>query len=315
MLLAPPSLGSNGTATIPSQNVGQVENEGVEIEIAYRKSAGDFTYSLSGNVTFLTNEVKKLYDGNFIASRLYGRSSSEISRTYEGNPIGTFYGWKTDGLYQTQEEIDSDPNIANDPRLTNGLVQPGDVRFLDLTGDGIIDEKDRTIIGNPQPKITYGLNANIGYKGFDLTLFFLGVADVDIYNADRMQGIDPTYPFNMYAETVNRWNGPGTSNTIPRMTTERNNLNHRTSDMFVESGDFFRLKNITLGYTLPQSLTENLHLSRARFYITGQNVFVITKYNGMDPELGLVDGNTQVNVDYAQYPQSRTWTIGALLSF
>jgi TonB-linked SusC/RagA family outer membrane protein len=316
MLLSPPSLGSNGTASIPSQNVGQLENKGLEIELSYRKSSTTgFSYSLSGNATFITNKVTKLYNGNFIASKLYGRSSSEISRTYEGNPIGTFYGWRTDGLYQNAAEINNDPNISADPRRTEDLIQPGDVRFVDLNGDHIIDDKDRTIIGSPQPKLTYGFNASLGYKGFDLNLFFLGVGNVDIYNADRMQGIDPTYPFNMYAETINRWNGEGTSNSIPRMTTARNNLNHRTSDMFVESGSFFRLKNITLGYSLPTAIIEALHLSKARFYVTGQNVFIITKYNGMDPELGYVDGNKQVNVDYAQYPQARTWTIGAQLSF
>jgi TonB-dependent starch-binding outer membrane protein SusC len=315
MLLEPPSLGSNGTAQIPYQNVGELENKGLEIELSYRKSSTNFSYSLSGNATFITNKVTKLYNGNFIPSKLYGRSSSEITRTYEGHPLSTFYGWRTDGLYQNAGEIASDPNISDDPRREDGLIQPGDVRFVDLNGDHIIDDEDRTVIGSPQPKLTYGFTASAGYKGFDLTLFFLGVANVDIYNADRMQGIDPTYPFNMYAETINRWHGEGTSNSIPRMTTARDNLNHRTSDMFVESGAFFRLKNITLGYSLPASIIETLHLSKARFYITGQNVFIITKYNGMDPELGFIDGNRQVNVDYAQYPQARTWTIGAQLSF
>lgn len=316
MLLRPPALGSNGTANAPFQNVGELENKGVELEVSYRKiSSAGLSYSISGNATFLDNKVTKLYDGNFLASQLYGRSSSEITRTYEGHPISTFYGWRTNGLYQTQGEIESDPNIANDARRADGLIQPGDVRFLDLNGDQMIDDKDRTIIGSPIPKITYGLNATLGYKGIDLNLFFLGVADVDIYNADRMQGTDPTYPFNMYAETINRWHGEGTSTTIPRMTTERNNLNHRTSDMFVESGAFFRLKNITLGYSLPQGITEALRLTKARFYVTGQNVFIVTKYNGMDPELGLVENNLQINVDYAQYPQARTWTIGAQLSF
>lgn len=315
MLLAPPSLGSNGTATIPYRNVGQLENKGLEIEIGYRKSIGDFSYSISGNASFIKNKVDKLYDGNFVASTIYGRSSQEISRTYEGSPLASFYGWKTDGLYQTEEQINSDPALANDERHANGLIQPGDVKFVDINNDGMIDDKDRTIIGNPWPKITYGLNASAGYKNFDLTLFFLGVGGVDIYNADRMQGIDPTYPFNMYAETINRWHGAGTSNSIPRMTTARDNLNHRTSDMFVESGDFFRLKNITLGYTLPAGLTQPLHLTKARFYVTGQNVFVITKYSGMDPELGYIDGNKQINVDYAQYPQARTFTIGASLTF
>lgn len=315
MLLAPPSLGSNGTAAIPYQNVGQMENKGVELELSYRKASGDFAYSVSGNASYITNKVTKLYNGSFIASQLYGRSSSEISRTFEGEPVATFFGWKTNGLYQNQAEINSDPNISEDPRRADGQIKPGDVRFLDLNGDHLIDDKDRAIIGNPTPKLTYGINANGSYKGFDLGLFFLGSAKVDIYNADRMQGIDPTYPFNMYAETINRWHGEGTSNTIPRMTTERENLNHRTSDMFVESGAFFRLKNVTVGYTLPSSVTEALHVSKARFYFTGQNVFVITNYSGMDPELGLVQGNYQINVDYAQYPQARTWTIGAQLSF
>ncbi|MEO7990673.1 MAG: SusC/RagA family TonB-linked outer membrane protein [Chryseolinea sp.] len=315
MLLPPPSLGSNGTAAIPYQNVGQLENKGLEIEISYRKTIGDFSYTLSGNATYLTNKVTQLYNGNFLASQLYGRSSSEISRTFEGQPVATFYGWKTNGLYQNQLEIDNDINISEDPRRQNNQIQPGDVRFLDLNGDHIIDDKDRTIIGNPTPKLTYGINATAGYKGFDLSLFFLGAAKVDIYNADRMQGIDPTYSFNMYAETINRWHGEGTSNSIPRMTTARDNLNHRTSDMFVESGAFFRLKNTTLGYSLPNTMLQALHLSKARFYVTGQNIFVVTKYKGMDPELGIVQGNAQLNVDYAQYPQARTWTIGAQLSF
>jgi TonB-dependent starch-binding outer membrane protein SusC len=315
MLLPPPALGSNGTATVPFQNVGELENKGLEMEVSYRKSVGPFTYSVSGNFSYITNKVTKLYNGNFLPSQLYGRSSSEISRTYEGHPIATFYGWKTDGLYQNDAEIENDASISEDPRKANGQIKPGDVRFVDLNGDHIIDDQDRTIIGNPTPKITYGINANVGFKGIDLTLFFLGNAQVDIYNSDRMQGIDPTYPFNMYAETINRWHGEGTSNTIPRMTTARDNLNHRTSDMFVESGAFFRLKNITLGYTLPQSVTDAVHISKARFYVTGQNIFVVTKYKGMDPELGIVQGNYQMNVDYAQYPQARTWTLGAQLSF
>lgn len=315
MLLAPPSLGSIGTAAIPYRNVGQLENKGVEVEVSYRKSEGPIIYTIAGNFSYIANKVTKLFESNFLPSQLYGRSSSEISRTYEGHPLATFYGWKTNGLYQSQGEIDSDQNISEDPRRSNGQIQPGDVRFLDLNGDHVIDDQDRTIIGNPTPKITYGINAGIEYKGFDVTLFFLGSAKVDIYNADRMQGIDPTYPFNMYAETINRWHGEGTSNSIPRMTTARDNLNHRTSDMFVESGAFFRLKNVTVGYTLPQSITDVVHISKARFYVTGQNIFIITNYKGMDPELGIVQGNFQMNVDYAQYPQARTWTVGAQLSF
>lgn len=315
MLLAPPTIGSIGLAQVPDQNVGELRNQGLEIELGYNGSSGDLTYSFSANASFIKNEVTKLYDGNFLASERYGRPNQEIARTFEEEPLATFYGWKTDGLYQTEQEIESDPNIVNDSRRTNGQIVPGDVRFVDLNGDGQINEEDRTILGSPHPNMVYGFNADFGYKGFDISLFFLGNAGLDIYNADRMQGIDPTYPFNMYEEVVNRWNGPGTSNSIPRMTTNRNNLNHRTSDLFIESGDFLRLKNLVIGYTLPPSLTENVGISRARFFVTGQNVFTITNYSGMDPELGYIDGNLQLNVDYAQYPQARTWTVGANITF
>jgi TonB-dependent starch-binding outer membrane protein SusC len=322
MLLSPPSVGTLGRASIPDKNVGELRNQGLELEASYRRSVGDFTFALSGNATFIKNEVTKLLTpGSFLASQTYGRTEQEITRTYEGNAYGTFYGWETDGLYQNQNEIDTDPNIADDPRRGQGLIQPGDVRFRDLTNDGVIDDKDRTILGSPQPKITYGLNANVGYKGFDLTLFFLGVGGVDIYNADRMQGLNAAYSFNLYAEATNRWTDEGTSNSIPRVSSTDPNRNFRTSDLFIESGAFLRLKNITLGYTLPKNITDVLRMSQARIYVTGQNVFTVTDYSGLNPELGYADGNrsagqyTQQNVDYAQYPQSRTWTVGATLSF
>ncbi|HRQ52358.1 MAG TPA: hypothetical protein PLR74_17550, partial [Agriterribacter sp.] len=169
--------------------------------------------------------------------------------------------------------------------------------------------------GSPHPKVVYGFNADFEYKGIDLSLFLLGNAGLSIFNADRMQGLDPTYSFNMYAEVADRWTVPNTSNTIPRMTTRRDNRNYRTSDMFIEKGDFLRLKNIVLGYTLPLNLTERAGISKLRVYVTGQNVFTFTKYSGLDPELGYSDGNRQINVDIAQYPQSRSWTFGVNVTF
>ncbi|MCB0629792.1 MAG: TonB-dependent receptor [Saprospiraceae bacterium] len=315
MLLAPPTIGSIGRANIPDQNVGEVRNQGLEIELTYRNKIGDLGLSLSGNASFIQNEVTSLAGREFLASRTYGRPNQEVARTFEGQPIGTFYGWQTDGLYQTAGEIAADPNIVNDPRREQGLIQPGDVRFLDLNADGIIDDQDRTILGDPFPDMTYGLNLGLTFKNLDLNLFVLGVAGVEIFNADRMQGIDPTYPFNMYAETINRWNGPNSSNEIPRMTTKRDNLNHRASDLFVEKGDFLRLKNLSIGYTLPASVTDNIGIGNWRFYITGQNVLTLTGYSGIDPELGYVDGNLQANVDYAQYPQARTFIFGTTVTF
>lgn len=315
MLLAPPTIGTVGTLAIPDQNVGVLKNTGIEIDLGYNNSIGEFTYRLSANAAFIKNKVVELYDGNFIGSVPYGRPNEEISRTYEGLPLGIFYGWRTDGLYQNIRDVEQDPNIANDPRRAAGLIEPGDVRFIDINGDGLIDDRDRVNIGSPHPKMTYGFNADFSYKGFDLGLFFLGNAGVKIFNADRMQGIDPTYSFNMYDEVKNRWTGEGTSNSIPRMTTRRNNRNYRPSDLFIENGDFMRLKNLSLGYTLGQSVTDKLGIGRTRFYITGQNVFTITNYSGLDPELGYTDGNRQINVDYAQYPQPRTWTVGLNVTF
>ncbi|HEY9045528.1 MAG TPA: TonB-dependent receptor, partial [Ohtaekwangia sp.] len=321
MLLSPPSVGTLGKAKIPDQNVGQLRNKGFELEITYRKSIGDLNITLSGNATFIKNRVTKLLTpGSFLSSQTYGRTDQEITRSYVGSPYGTFYGWKADGIYQNQAQIDSDPNISEDPRRAT-QIHPGDVRFVDLNGDHVIDDKDRTILGSPQPKVTYGFNANATFKGIDLTLFFLGIGGVDIYNADRMQGLNTAYSFNLYQETTERWHGEGTSNSLPRLSATDPNLNFRTSNLFIESGAFLRLKNVTLGYTLPRNFTESLHLTQARFYVTGQNIFTLTKYKGLNPELGYADGNrssgqyTQVNVDYAQYPLARTFTIGATLSF
>lgn len=315
MLLSPPTIGTVGTLSIPDQNVGILKNSGLEVELSYRNNLGELSYGISGNASFIRNKVERLYDGNFIGSKTYGRPNEEISRTYENEPIGIFWGWKTNGLYQTADEIAKDPNIVNDPRRAGGLIEPGDVRFIDINGDGLIDDRDRGKLGSPHPNVVYGFNADAAYKGFDVSLFFLGNAGLKIYNADRMQGIDPTYSFNMYAETINRWTGPNTSNSIPKMTTRRNNRNYRTSDMFIEKGDFFRLKNLVVGYTLNEKITSKIGVSRVRFYITGQNVFIITKYSGLDPELGYTDGNRQINVDFAQYPQSRTWIFGANITF
>jgi hypothetical protein len=315
MLLAPPSVFTIGRVTVPNRNVGAVSNQGLEVELAWQKASGAFQYNISGNVSFIKNEVTDLAGIAFLSSTRYGRPNQEIARTYVNEPMAVFYGWKTNGLYQTVEEINTDPALAKDTRRTNNLIAPGDVRFVDLNNDGQINNDDRTILGSPHPDFTYGLNASFSYKGFDFTAFILGVTGGQIYNADRMQGIDPTYPFNMYAETANRWNGAGTSNTIPRMTTRRNNTNHRTSDLFLEDADFLRLKNLTIGYSLPTVVSKKIGIERLRFYATGQNVFTLTNYSGIDPELGIVNGNLQFNVDYAQYPQAQTWIFGLTANF
>ncbi|WP_102408108.1 TonB-dependent receptor [Parabacteroides bouchesdurhonensis] len=315
MLVPTVVVGTIGRATIPDSNIGEMRNRGWEIELGYRQNlSSGFNYNINFNASFVKNKILKLYgDNNYIGSITYGRQEQEISRSYEGKPIASFYGWKTDGLYQNAAEIQNDPNIKNDPRKSS--ISPGDVRFIDINNDGIIDEKDRTYIGDPNPNVILGLQTQFGYKGFDLSMNFIGSFGADLYNADRMQGLDPSFSYNMYSETLNRWHGEGTSNSIPRMTTLRTNQNHRTSDLFIESGDFVKLKNITLGYTIPNNLLKKISINNLRLFVSAENLFTITSYSGYSPEIGYTDGNKQKGVDYAQYPQSRKFTFGLNLNF
>ncbi len=237
-----------GNISLPNQNIGEMNNHGVEIELNYSNNAGKLKYSFGANMSFLNNKVTKLYgQGAYIGSNNYGRENVDISRTYEGQPLASFYGFKTKGLYQTQAEINNDPNIKNDPNKAN--IKPGDVRFLDLNGDGVVDDKDRTNLGNPNPKYVFGFHGSLSYKNFDFSFNFAGQAGLKLYNADRLAGLDATQVFNWYAEQMGRWHGPGTSNTVPELSNTNLNNNYRSSDMWVENGAYLSLKSVALGYT------------------------------------------------------------------
>ncbi|MEV4884160.1 TonB-dependent receptor [Chitinophaga ginsengisegetis] len=324
MLVPAPEMDLHGTSAIPDRNLGQLNNKGWEIEVGYQGGNDKFHYNVSANASFIKNEVTKLYDpSSYIGSTPYGRQGQEISRTYVGQPLASYYGWKTDGIYQTADEINNDPNISKDPNKAN--IQPGDVRFLDTNGDNIVNDKDRVNLGSPNPKMVYGIQASAGYKGFDLSLSFAGVSGVKLYNADKMQGMDPNYPYNLYADALNRWHGAGTSNSVPRMTLGNANQNNRTSDRFVESGDYFSLRNASLGYTIPSKVWGRSGISDIHVYVAAQNLFMLTNYSGLTPQLGYSgssdgskgtsDGNRQRGVDVAAYPQARTFTFGATLNF
>ena len=207
-----------GIAGIPNQNIGTLRNRGLETDLTYQDKAGGLTYSIGVNASFIRNKMTLLYgdDKNYIGSVIYGRQLLETSRTYEGQPIASFYGFKTNGLYQNTKDIQDDPGIANDPNKDN--ILPGDVRFVDQNNDGIIDDEDRVYLGNPHPKAVYGINGSADYKRFDLSFSFAGVSGVSLYNADRVAGLDATGVFNWYADQKNRWHGEGTSNNVPRLT-------------------------------------------------------------------------------------------------
>ena len=310
-----------GNVTLPDYNLGTLNNHGVEIELNYQNRIGKVGYSFGVNGSFLSNKVTKLYgDSTYLASTPYGRENVDISRTYQGQPIASFYGFKTNGLYQSQSDIDKDPNVASDPNRAN--IKPGDVRFRDINGDGVIDDNDRTRLGDPNPHFVFGFHGSVNYSRFDLAFNFVGATGFSLYDADRLSGLDATQVYNWYADQKNRWHGQGTSNSIPRLSIDNLNNNYRSSDLWVFKGNYLSLKSLTVGYTLPKLVISDWTLPESRIYISCYNVFMLTKYPGYTPELGYTNpGSTTVppglqrGVDLAQYPVSRTVTIGGTINF
>ena len=291
----------------PFGNVGDMENSGFEFELGYRGHVGDFNYSIKGNASYLHNELKNL--GNDTGFLNYGinQFSDGGTRAENGQPFPFFYGYKTAGVFQNTAEVNAYVNSKGNLIQPNAI--PGDLRFVDMNGDGQITSDDRTNIGNGTPDWTFGLNLGAEYKGFDFNLFLQGVAGVDVFDATyRQDMVSGNYPSWM----LDRWSGEGTSNRVPRLALG-DSKNWVCSDLYVQDGSYLRLKNISLGYTLPRSLTQKAKISRLRMYVMAENLFTWTKYWGYDPEIG--SGSTSLGVDYGVYPQARTWTVGFNLSF
>lgn len=302
-----------GNITLPDYNLGTLNNKGVEIELNYQNHVGQFTYSIGGNGSFLTNKVTKLYGNDtYLQSTPYGRENADISRTYEGEPIASFYGFKTAGLYQNQAQIDADTYITNDPNKAN--IKPGDVRFVDQNKDGVIDDNDRVRLGDPNPKFVFGLHGSGSYMHFDLAFNFTGATGFKLFDADRLSGLDATQVYNWYADQESRWHGEGTSNSVPRLSIDNLNNNYRSSDLWVYKGNYVTLRSLSLGYTIPKVTLSTFKIPEVRFYVSGYNLFTITKYPGYTPELGYTDGNLQRGVDVAQYPATRTFMVGATVN-
>ena len=291
----------------PFGNVGDMENSGFEFELGYRGHVGDFNYSIKGNASYLHNELKNL--GNDTGFLNYGinQFSDGGTRAENGQPFPFFYGYKTAGVFQNTAEVNAYVNSEGNLIQPNAI--PGDLRFVDMNGDGQITSDDRTNIGNGTPDWTFGLNLGAEYKGFDFNLFLQGVAGVDVFDATYRQDI---VSGNSPSWMLDRWSGEGTSNRVPRLALG-DSKNWVCSDLYVQDGSYLRLKNISLGYTLPRSLTQKAKISRLRMYVMAENLFTWTKYWGYDPEIG--SGSTSLGVDYGVYPQARTWTVGFNLSF
>lgn len=274
-------------------NAGEVSNKGFEFGITYRNSDHAFKYSINANLATNKNRVEKLHPN---LPSIIG----QVTRTEVGHPLNAYYGFVFDGIYQNQAEI-TDHLFGT----TNPTIVPGDIRFKDLNNDGKVDDNDRTFIGDPNPGLIYGLNMSGSYKRFDLSILFQGISKVDRYN-DSKKIIDyETRPFNYTTNILKAWDGEGSTNEIPRVSFTDNGSS-KTSSIFVEDASYLRLKNIEVGYSF-----ENLSkvgLKNLRVYLSGQNIFTITKYSGLDPE------STDV-MDMGTYPQARSFIAGVNLTF
>ena len=291
----------------PIGNVGVMDNTGVEMEASYKFNIGDVNFRLGGNATYLKNTLVNL--GNDSGFQNYGsfQGAGAISRAENGKPFVFFYGYKTNGIFQNQAEIDAYVNDKGEKIMPNAV--PGDVRFVDVNKDGKFDEDDRTDIGNGTPDWTWGINFSLNWKGLDFYMLWQGTAGNDVLDLTRRVDISQS---NLPSYMLNRWTGEGTSNRIPRYV-RGDSVNWMLSDLYVYDGSYGRLKTLQLGYTLPEKLTKKVFISSLRLYVSAENLLTLTKYHGYDPEIS--SGGTSLGIDYGVYPQPRTFRVGLNLKF
>ena len=295
----------------PMSNLGDMRNWGHEFELGWQHQIGNFHYSVNANASLLRNRLINL--GNESGEAVYQSNGASGIGDYVKGSNGMvwpyFYGMKTDGIFQNWAEINAYKD--KDGNLMQPNAQPGDVKFVDYNGDGYVNDNDRTMIGKGMPDWTAGLTMTADWKGFDASLFFQGSFGNQIFDY-CMRGDIPAQ--NLPAWVLDRWIGEGTSNRVPRMTNANPNQNWRSSDLWVKDGSFVRLKTAQLGYTLPAKLLKSIFIQNFRVYVAGENLLTFTKYEGFDPEMAS-DGYTTIGVDRGIYPQARTITIGASITF
>lgn len=307
MLLAAPMPKYMGYVENTVTNIGAANNRGIEINMEWRDRKDNFEYNVGFNLSTIRNRMTKLNGGTPIASgSLRGMNATY---TNEGLPIGAFYGYVTDGLIQTQEQLNAVKKTGYQPN-----AELGDVLFVDTNNDGKLNDDDKRMIGNPIPDVIYGINLGFAWKGFDLNIQMGGTLGNDIFNAMRLYTYSLTDITNKDRALLNYWT-PETPNTnIPRLAGTDANNNGRLSDRYVENGSYLRLRNVQLGYTLPSALVKKAMLQNVRLFVSGQNLFTITGYSGIDPEVGQSTSLSR-GVDYGIYPQSRVITGGISITF
>jgi hypothetical protein len=320
----------------PLVNIGKVINQGVEFTIGYRRSEGVLKADFDFNITYIDNQVKDILGDSLYRGQV-GVNLNNLCLTAEGYPVSQFNGYVTDGMFTEEDAaIDDRGNIyiwnqTYTTRIVNNEIdtlwaqpfaQPGDLRFVDQNNDSIINTDDRVNIGSPVPKFVFGFSTNLRYRNFDLLLFFEGKFGHKLFNGSKywLQGpsegsnrsTDVNYQYRPIVEDGEGNEIGNTSGSLPRM----DNVNYNVvSDYYIESGNYVRLKNLQLGYTLPSSLTDRVGIEKLRIYGGVKNLLTITKYTGFDPEIGS-DNVLEQGIDKAgNYPHSRMWLIGVNLQF
>ena len=306
ILLDPELPGYVGNEAPPFQNIGEMHNSGLEFELGYKKRINDFNLSVNANMATIKNEVDYLGPVPYYNGPGF-QSMGPVTRTQVGQAYNSFYGYQTAGVFQNQEEINAYTNASG------GLIQPnavpGDFRWKDVNGDGTITADDKKFLGSPLPKMTFGFTINMDYKGFDMMIFAQGAAGNKIFQGLRRLDIGNA---NYSTEVLSRWNGEGTSNSYPRISSSDNNGNFTNmSDFYLEDGDYLRFKVVQLGYTLPSTIINKIGMQKVRLYITAENLLTLTKYTGYDPEIG----GDVFGIDRGYYPQARSFMFGANLQF
>lgn len=291
----------------PTGNVGEMENSGVEFEAGYRFHIADAKFNMKGNLSYLHNKLIQYGNDTGWANLDYIQTAGTITRAQNGEPFPFFYGLKTDGIFQNQAEIDAYVNA--DGKKIQPDAKPGYVRFVDSNGDGSITDDDRVKIGKGTPDWSFGFNFNASWRGFDFSMMWQGTIGNDICDATRRIDVKTV---NLPSWMLGRWTGEGTSNKYPIFILG-DNVNWKSSDLYIHDGSYLRLKNIQLGYTVPSSLTQKFMVEKLRFFVSAENLLTFTKYWGYDPEIS--SGGTSLGVDYGVYPQSRVWTVGFNIGF
>jgi TonB-linked SusC/RagA family outer membrane protein len=309
-ILQAPVLVTAG-AEAPFINGGNVENNGIELSLNYNNNIGKLNYHVNANVSKNKNKVTEVPTGDGIVhgltNMLYPNSTEFYHRAESGYPIGYFWGWQTDGIFQNVAEVQA---YTNNNRVVQPNAAPGDIRYVDQNNDGRINDDDKVMIGDPNPDYIFGFSVGLDYEGFDFSLDANGVAGNQLVQSYRSHG---GFSSNYTTEILERWHGEGTSNKIPRVT--ETNKNYQFSDIFIKDGDFLRISTITLGYDFTRKLVHKKNLSQLRLYASVLNAFTFTKYNGMDPEIGYGVEAGASGIDVGYYPRPRTIMFGVNVKF